>query len=144
MVLVLATAIDESLLRQKSSWLETAYDILDEMTSRGNVIAGLQKSELQQLDDNIKKLQNLPHNGHNGGQIGNPDAPSSTSPETAATAPVGSAEGAPDVPDGSGDFSSDDGLFSGNQLQILAETFDFDQFDYWLATGNLNGPLHSL
>lgn len=69
------------------------------------------------------------------------DIANPTSSGVAAAVTVESADPAPDYFDGSGDFSSEDGLFSGKQLQSFAQSFNFDHFDYWLATDNLRGPL---
>ncbi|KAF2716138.1 hypothetical protein K431DRAFT_279571 [Polychaeton citri CBS 116435] len=49
-VLVMATVVDLSLLKGESNWLERAYSIVDEMESRGNLVAGFVKSELRQLE----------------------------------------------------------------------------------------------
>ena len=49
--------MDPSLLRSDEPWLQKTRSILDEMISRGNLIAGLRKAELQQLDETLIKLQ---------------------------------------------------------------------------------------
>lgn len=48
-VIVTAAATDSSLLDDWSSLLQKTYCILDEMTSRGNLVAGFRKWELEQL-----------------------------------------------------------------------------------------------
>ena len=113
------------------------------MTSRGNVVASLQKSELQQLDSNITKFQSPSNHLQGRGQVDLTSAanPTPQAADTAAT--TGSGDLPPDILSGSGDFSSEDGLYSDNQLQLVAESFSFDQLDYWLATGDLDGPLHN-
>lgn len=54
--LLLAAAIDPSLLRDHSPWSQRAYAILGEMSIRGNLSARLIRSELKQLDDELTQL----------------------------------------------------------------------------------------
>ena len=58
----MAPAIDSTLLEQQDHWPQTTYSILDEMVSRGNLVAGFLKSELQQLRIILEKLPSPPHN----------------------------------------------------------------------------------
>ncbi|KAB8076106.1 hypothetical protein BDV29DRAFT_200469 [Aspergillus leporis] len=55
-VLVTAPAADTSLLDDWTPWLQKSVMILDEMISRGNLIAGFRKSELQQLAGMLTQL----------------------------------------------------------------------------------------
>ncbi|KAH8700208.1 Zn(II)2Cys6 transcription factor [Talaromyces proteolyticus] len=48
-VLLIAPKIDISLLENRTAWLQKSYVILDDMISRGNLIARFRKSELEQL-----------------------------------------------------------------------------------------------
>ncbi|CAJ0555221.1 Ff.00g052860.m01.CDS01 [Fusarium sp. VM40] len=48
--LLMASAIDSSLLPDHSPWTQRAYAILDEMGSRGNLVAPMVASELKQLE----------------------------------------------------------------------------------------------
>ncbi|KAL4764818.1 Zn(II)2Cys6 transcription factor [Aspergillus foveolatus] len=48
-VLLMAQAIDHSLLESRRPWLDKSYLILDDMISRGNLIAQYRKTELEQL-----------------------------------------------------------------------------------------------
>ncbi|KAL9616678.1 MAG: hypothetical protein Q9160_008466 [Pyrenula sp. 1 TL-2023] len=50
MVLFLIPVIDNSLIENRASWAETAYDVLDEMILCGNRNAAARKSDLQQLE----------------------------------------------------------------------------------------------
>ncbi|KNG82270.1 hypothetical protein ANOM_009869 [Aspergillus nomiae NRRL 13137] len=54
--LLLAAAIDPSLLRDHSPWSQRAYAIFDDMTARGNLSARLIRSELKQLDSELSQL----------------------------------------------------------------------------------------
>ncbi|KAE8331488.1 hypothetical protein BDV39DRAFT_189869 [Aspergillus sergii] len=55
-VLVAAPAADASLLDDWTPWFHTSVTVLDEMISRGNLIAGFRKSELQQLAGMLSHL----------------------------------------------------------------------------------------
>ncbi|KAE8308255.1 hypothetical protein BDV41DRAFT_581645 [Aspergillus transmontanensis] len=55
-VLVTAPAADASLLDDWTPWFHTSVTVLDEMISRGNLIAGFRKSELQQLAGMLSHL----------------------------------------------------------------------------------------
>lgn len=52
-VVLMAATIAPSLLENHAPWSQRAYMLLQEMSSRGNLIAGFLKSELQQLDINL-------------------------------------------------------------------------------------------
>jgi hypothetical protein len=45
----MAQAIDHTLLESRRPWLDKSYLILDDMISRGNLIAQYRKTELEQL-----------------------------------------------------------------------------------------------
>ncbi|KAF4445876.1 hypothetical protein F53441_10402 [Fusarium austroafricanum] len=52
--LLMAAAIDSSLLPDHTPWTQRAYAIFDEMTSRGNLVANMVASELKQLEGLLK------------------------------------------------------------------------------------------
>ncbi len=130
--------VDPSLLRKNESWLQQTHLILDEMVSRGNLIAGLRKAELQQLDETLTRLH------------------------TTTTSPVAAHDfvtqifernptGGESVRDGSSshsqmhfeplhDWNSEEGL-SGDQLIAVADSLDFTNLDWLSATplGQLDG-----
>ena len=123
--------VDPSLLRRKESWLQKTHLILDEMVSRGNLIAGLRKAELQQLDETLTRLH-----------------ATSTSLVTSHDSVMQSLEGDPtggeSVRDiGSShsqmqfeplhDWNSEEGL-SGDQLNAVADSLDFTNLDWLSAT----------
>lgn len=56
----MAAAIDSSLLPDHSPWTQRAYAIFDEMGSRGNLVANMVASELQQLEGLLQEF--LVHN----------------------------------------------------------------------------------
>ena len=123
--------VDPSLLRRKESWLQRTHLILDEMVSRGNLIAGLRKAELQQLDETLTRLH-----------------ATSTSYVTSHDSVMQNLEGDPvggeSVRDiGSSrsqmqfeplhDWNSEEGL-SGDQLNAVADSLDFTNIDWLSAT----------
>jgi hypothetical protein len=126
--------VDPSLLRDKGPWLETCFSILDEMISRGNLIAGFHKSELQQLDANLKLLPSSPRTDpptHEPGQTSAPNAINSVN-MNAADETMSGGDSIPMGFDYLNEWNSDDGL-SGEQLMALADSLDFGQLD-WLGS----------
>ena len=55
--LLLAAAIEPSILRDHSPWSRRAYAILEYMSVRGNISAGLIQKQLRQLDDELAQLK---------------------------------------------------------------------------------------
>lgn len=113
--------------------MQTTHSILDEMVSRGNLVAGLHKTELQQLDETLTKLHTA-----------------STSLVTAHDSLIqgfgGDPMGGESVRDvGSShsqmqfeplhDWNSEEGL-SGDQLIAVADSLDFTNLD-WLSAAPL-------
>lgn len=58
--LLMAPAIDASLVMDPSTWIQLGYDILDDMISRGNMVADQMKSELRQLQGILAQLVTSP------------------------------------------------------------------------------------
>ncbi|RGP59949.1 hypothetical protein FLONG3_11042 [Fusarium longipes] len=54
--LLMAAAIDPSLLPDHTPWTQRAYAIFDEMSTRGNPVANMVASELQQLEGLLKEF----------------------------------------------------------------------------------------
>jgi hypothetical protein len=52
----MAPIIDSSLLESLTPWLQKSYIILDDMISRGNIIASFRKSELERLGELLSQL----------------------------------------------------------------------------------------
>ncbi|KAL4913252.1 hypothetical protein BDW62DRAFT_205681 [Aspergillus aurantiobrunneus] len=55
-VLLLAPTLDSALLESRRPWLKKSYLILDDMISRGNLIAQFRKSELEQMSALLYQL----------------------------------------------------------------------------------------
>ena len=149
-VFLVTNMVDPSLLRKNESWLQKTHSILDEMVSRGNLVAGLRKAELQQLDETLTRLHTTTSS----------TALVATTTHDAAVLqqqqrfegdggpPTGGAESVQDV--GSchsqmrfeplQDWNSEEGL-SGDQLIAVADSLDFSHLD-WLSAAPL-GQLES-
>lgn len=133
-VLSLAAAVDPSLLRNKGPFLETVYVLLDEMVSRGNLIAKFHKAEIQQLDENIKLLPVASENSSNASQRGQQESPYQTNvvSNNGIVVPMQTHDSVSMGSDYLGDWYSDDGL-TGEQLMALADSLDFEQLDWMNA-----------
>ncbi|KAH7247778.1 hypothetical protein B0J15DRAFT_514539 [Fusarium solani] len=55
--IVMAATIDASLVTDYNHWIQKAYAVLDEMSSRGNTVALHIGSELRQLEDTLEHLR---------------------------------------------------------------------------------------
>jgi hypothetical protein len=55
-VILMAPVIDSRLLESPTPWLQKSYVILDDMISRGNIIASFRKSELERLGELLSQL----------------------------------------------------------------------------------------
>ncbi|KIW77665.1 hypothetical protein Z517_07497 [Fonsecaea pedrosoi CBS 271.37] len=60
--LLMAATVDPSLLKDCSPWLQRAHAVFDEMISRGNRVARMIKSELQQLENILNRLSSNEEN----------------------------------------------------------------------------------
>ena len=123
--------VDPSLLRRNESWLQQTHLILDEMVSRGNLIAGLRKAELQQLDETLTRLhttstslitpQNSVMQGFEGDPMGGEGVREmGAGPSQMQFEPLQ-------------DWNSEEGL-SGDQLIAVADSLDFTNLDWFSAT----------
>ncbi|KAI4093623.1 MAG: hypothetical protein L6R37_007369 [Teloschistes peruensis] len=144
LVLLLAKLVDPSLLRKEESCMPKIHSILDEMVSRGNLIAGLRKIEMQQLDETLTTL----HNSASLGLI--------TAPDSIGQSFEGATLGGGGVIRNVGsshsqiqfeplhDWNSEEGL-SGDQLIAVADSLDFATPPDWLSAvplGQLDGYLY--
>ena len=133
-VLSLASTVDPSLLRNKVQWLQTVFVILDEMITRGSLIAKFHKSELQQLDSNLKSLPLTPDNPGTGSQVDPRETPlqhcrTTSYPWNDGNAPASGDGQSSFGQDFLGDWYSEDGL-NGEQLMALADSLNFEHLDW--------------
>ena len=123
-VLSLANAVDSSLLRDKGPWLQAAFALLDEMISRGNLIAGFHRSELQQLDEDLKLLPATPRSvqtAQSDGSVRNSSVAVNEQSEYRSNPSAG-------YDPLLNEWNSDDAL-SGDQIMSLADALDFNALD---------------
>ena len=133
--------VDPWLLRRNEPWLQKTHSILDEMVSRGNLIAGLRKSELQQLDETLTRLHTTSRSS------------ATTYDSTMQGSRVNSTERETFRDVGSDrsqtqfeplrDWNSEEGL-SGDKLIAVADSLHFTDLD-WLSAaplGHLDGCLY--
>jgi hypothetical protein len=126
-VLATARTIDSSLLDDLTPWLQTTYKILDEMITRGNLVADFRKFELDQLASLFAQLS--------------PD-PRRQSSESAKKTPqetMGSHLPSPlTIPDtnlhpfGVPEISNLDNGFTTAEIMAVAESIDTGDVD-WIA-----------
>ncbi|KAL3475772.1 hypothetical protein BJX99DRAFT_270907 [Aspergillus californicus] len=116
-VLLLAPALDCALLGSRKPWLQKSHTILDDMISRGNLIARFRKSELEQLSgllcqltpDRPVRIEELPTKGQHD-DLSSPPPP---------------AYRVPDLP------NMNDGLTTA-EIMAVAESIDTGDVD-WVA-----------
>ncbi|OQV04959.1 Fungal Zn2-Cys6 binuclear cluster domain-containing protein [Cladophialophora immunda] len=60
--LLMAATVDSSLVKDCSPWLQRSHAVFDEMISRGNRVARMIKSELQQLENILNRLSSNEEN----------------------------------------------------------------------------------
>ena len=140
----MAAAVDSSLIKDPSPWLQRSHAVLDEMICRGNMVARMIKSELQQLEDILNRL---PPSGEDqtarvsrsSGLRGSLAQDERQSRPTGPQLPLPALPPPPYMPPSepmSDDFSMDelnwqDGL-SAEQLVNFAESMDLSALD-WLS-----------
>ena len=140
-VLLVTGMVDPSLLGKDEAWLQKTNTILEEMVSRGNLVAELRKAELQQLGETLTRLHSRPtaplhaqgpaepvFEAYPGGGYGARDAESTRSPTQFESLH---------------DWNSEEG-FNGDGLNAVADALDFTPPD-WLSAiplGQLEGFLY--
>ena len=117
------------------------YSILDEMVSRGNLVAGLRKYELEQLDETLTKLHTTPttlNTTH--GPVTHTFGGDPMGEESVRN--VGSSHSQMQY-EPLHDWNSEEGL-SGDQLIAVADSLDFASLDWMPAAplGQLDGCLY--
>ena len=153
-VFLVTNMVDPSLLRRNESWLQKTHSILDEMVSRGNLVAGLRKAELQQLDETLTRLHTTTTSStalvtttstHDANVL---QQQQQQPFEGDGPPAAGGAESVQDVGSCQSqmqfeplqDWNSEEGL-SGDQLIAVADWLDFSHLD-WLSAAPL-GQLES-
>ena len=142
-VLLVAHAVDPSLLRNVDELRSIAYAILSEMVARGNRVASFYKEELELLEHHLRELASASTLVSGGGYDAGA-GPSSNSNSDSTTAGLGG-----------GNFDStgfsaggrntlqewyfDDGMIDGEQLMRAANSLDLDAFQWYGDDGAFEG-----
>ncbi|KAL8830593.1 MAG: hypothetical protein Q9191_001346 [Dirinaria sp. TL-2023a] len=130
--------VDDTLLRKHGSWLQKTHAILDEMVSRGNLVARLRKAELEKLEETLTRLHTT----------GTTSIITHSSVMQTFDQDPASEESVRDVGSSHSqmqyeplhDWNSEEGL-SGDQLIAVADSLDFASLDWMSAAplGQLDG-----
>lgn len=118
---MVADVVDPSLLVGCHESRDIAYSVLDEMFSRGNLVAGSCKDELAILEQYLAKLDSdvtYPARAIHVPEVGSSNAMSLTDEETID------------------DWLFENGI-SGEQLNEVADSLNLDGLE-WLTSGSLN------
>ncbi|KAF7198465.1 putative transcriptional regulatory protein [Pseudocercospora fuligena] len=137
-ILLVAAAVDPSLLRNRDSRFDTALLLLQEMANHGNLIADYHRDELEQLDCYIQRFQASQASAANAEPASHSVSPSDLGsyqvdmpfiqpPE----GPGQTQENLDNIETILSEWNSDDGL-SGEHLLAVADTLDFSQLS-WLG-----------
>jgi hypothetical protein len=136
-VLAIADVVDPSLVRDCGSRLQVVQSIFDEMSSRGNRIAKMQKQELEHLKSSIDAYKIICERNAAGQQttpnsVGMPTMPVPDDPmfHNEQLQP-----GIDSMDTLLSEWNSEDGL-NGEALLAIANSLDFEQLN-WLATSDL-------
>lgn len=143
-VLAVAATVDPSLVKNCQGRHNTACKILDEMVNCGNLIAELQRHELDELDTNLRQLQELAaaavvSTAQSHVVQSTPESTASYNMTSTDGLTVGNTQVLPDFDFGNllCEWNSEDGLNS-QQLNEVADALDFGQLN-WPVMGDLDG-----
>lgn len=138
-------AIDPLLLEDHGQWSDTAYTILDDMASQGNMIAVFRKRELQQLANVLHMLPpvsvgetEIDHGQYDGDTLLASTNETSDYVNPAPHRNTGEGELDDRVFDDA--FGQDD--LTAEQLMLIADSLDLDGLD-WMTTSLADSSVHS-
>lgn len=137
-VILVAHAVDPSLLRNVDELRQIAFAILSEMVARGNRVAAFYKEELELLEHHLRELAssgaaNLGHD-YGGAAAGAGPASASNSESTSAAGNFDSTGFSTGQP-GLQEWYFDDGVIDGEQLMRAAESLDVGAFQWYTDDG---------
>lgn len=133
-VILVAHAVDPSLLRNVDELRQIAFAILSEMVARGNRVAAFYKEELELLEHHLRELASGAANlGYDyGGAAGAGPASNSNSESTAGNFDsTGFSTGQPALQE----WYFDDDVIDGEQLMRAAESLDVGAFQWYTDDG---------
>lgn len=127
LVFIIAHVVDQSLVRDRHH-VNIAYNVLDDMAARGNLLADLQKRELQNVDLMVSNLEAMAHDSATDSQT-QIISPSIALPNGRPSSSHAAVDGFADV---LGEWNSEDEL-SGERLLMMADSLDLDSL-HWFMT----------
>lgn len=137
-VILVAHAVDPSLLRNVAELRAIAFAILSEMVARGNRVAGFYKEELELLEHHLRELASGAVNlGYDYGAAGTGPGSNSNSESTGNFDTTGFSAG------GGGpalqEWYFDDGMIDGEQLMRAADSLDVGAFQWYTDCDTFEG-----
>jgi hypothetical protein len=127
-VILVAHAVDPSLLRNVDELRQIAFAVLSEMVARGNRVASFYKEELELLEHHLRELASgAVAPGYDSGAAGAGPGSNSNSESTGAFDTTGFATGGPSLQE----WYFDDGMIDGEQLMRAADSLNVDAFQWY-------------
>lgn len=127
-MILVAHAVDPSLLRNVDELRQIAFAILSEMVARGNRVAGFYKEELELLENHLRELASGAINlGYDYGAAGTGPGSNSNSESTGNFDSTGFSTGGPSLQE----WYFDDGMIDGEQLMRAADSLNVDAFQWY-------------
>lgn len=132
-VILVAHAVDPSLLRNVDELRQIAFAILSEMVARGNRVAAFYKEELELLEHHLRELAsgavNLGYDAAGAGPASNSNSESTSAAGNFDS--TGFSTGQPALQE----WYFDDGVIDGEQLMRAAESLDVGAFQWYTDDG---------
>lgn len=128
-MILVANAVDPSLLRNSDEARQIAYAILAEMVARGNRVAAFYKEELELLEHHLRELASGAQNTMNY-DVGTGPASNTNSDGTGGFDSVFSTSAQSTMQE----WYFDDGMLDGEQLMRAADSLDLDAFQWYTET----------
>lgn len=134
-VILVAHAVDPSLIRNVDELRQISYSVLSEMVARGNRVATFYKEELELLEHHLRELASGAVNlGYDYGGAGTGPGSNSNSESTGNFDSTGFSTGGGSLQE----WYFDDGMIDGEQLMRAADSLNLDAFQ-WYAGDNFEG-----
>jgi hypothetical protein len=140
-VLLVAHAVDPSLLRNVEELRNIAYAILSEMVARGNRVASFYKEELELLEHHLRELASSGAPGTAGVHDAGAGPSSNSNSESTTTGTGGGIYDSTGFSTAGGrnaplqEWYFDDNMIDGEQLMRAANSLDLDAFQWYADDG---------
>jgi hypothetical protein len=144
-VLLVAHAVDPSLLRNVEELRNIAYAILSEMVARGNRVASFYKEELELLEHHLRELASSGALGTAGVHDAGAGPSSNSNSESTTTGTGGGIYDSTGFSTAGGrnaplqEWYFDDNMIDGEQLMRAANSLDLDAFQWYADDGAFEG-----